>query len=84
MYAYKCGDDSNKKLKSFSKSQSKNIIFEEFYNCLLGRTYQQECNNYILRSINHEMHLQVVKKSTLSFFDDKRCYINETESIPWK
>ena len=28
------------------------------------------------------MHLQE-KKSTLSLFDDKRCYINETESIPW-
>ena len=29
------------------------------------------------------MHLQEVKKSTLSLFDDKRCYINETESKPW-
>ena len=29
------------------------------------------------------MHLQEVKKSTLSIFDDKRCYINETESITW-
>ena len=25
---------------------------------------------------------QDVKKSTLSIFDDKRCYINETENIP--
>ena len=45
--------------------------------------YQNECNNYILRSINHEMHLQENKKSKLSIFDDKRCYINETESTPW-
>ena len=29
------------------------------------------------------MHLQQVKKSTLSIFDDKRCYIDETESKPW-
>ena len=29
------------------------------------------------------MKLQRVKKSTPSQFDDKRCYINETESIPW-
>ena len=28
------------------------------------------------------MVLQEVKKSTLSHFDDKRCYRNETESIP--
>ena len=48
-----------------------------------GEEYQRECNNYIIRSIDHEMHLQEVKKSTLSFFDDKRCYINNIESKPW-
>ena len=36
-----------------------------------------------LRSINHEMNLQRVKKSTLSIFDDKRCYINNIQSKPW-
>ena len=32
------------------------------------------------------MYFHKVGKSTLSIFDDKRCYINETESIPrnWK
>ena len=50
---------------------------------LQNREYQQECDNYILRSINHDMILQKVKKSTLSIFDDKRCYINNIESIPW-
>ena len=29
------------------------------------------------------MLLQEIKKSTLSIFDDKRCYINETENKPW-
>ena len=29
------------------------------------------------------MHLQEIKKSTLSILDDKRCSINETESKPW-
>ena len=29
------------------------------------------------------MHLQGIKKSTLSIFDDKRCYKIETQSIPW-
>ena len=28
------------------------------------------------------MVLQEVKKSTLSIFDDKRCYINNNESVP--
>ena len=76
MYAFKCGDDSKNKLKGISKSQSKNIKFEEYYNCLFGGKYQQECDSFIIRSLNHEMYLQRVKKSTLSLFDDKRCYIN--------
>ena len=83
MYAFKCGNESKNKLKGISKSQSKHIKFEEYYNCLFDGEYQRECNNYIIRSINHETVLQEVKKSTLSQFDDKRCYINETESIPW-
>ena len=83
MYAFKCGNDIKNKLKGISKSQSKHIKFEEYYNCLFDGEYQRECNNYIIRSINHEMVLQEVKKSTLSQFDDKRCYIKETESIPW-
>ena len=82
-YAFKCGDDSKNKLKGISKSQSKNINFEDYYNCLFGRKYQQECDNYIIRSINHEMYLQRVKKSKLSIFDDKRSYINIIESKPW-
>ena len=84
-YSFKCNDntESKNKIKGISKSQSKHIKFEEYYNCLFGGEYQRECNNYIIRSINHEMVLQEVKKSTLSIIDDKRCYINETESIPW-
>ena len=84
-YSFKCKniDENKNKIRGISKSQSKHIRFEEYYNCLFGKEYQRECNNYIIRSINHEMFLQEVKKSTLSIFDDKRCYINETESIPW-
>ena len=82
-YAFKCDDDSKNKVKGISKSQSQNFKFEEYYNCLFGRKYQQECDNYIIRSINHEMYLQRVKKPTLSIFDDKRCYMNNIESIPW-
>ena len=84
MYAFKCGDDSKSRLKGIFKSYSKNIKFEEYYNCLFGGEYQQENDNYIIQSINQGLKLQRVKKSTLSQFDDKRCYKNETESIPWK
>ena len=84
-YSFKCKDniESKNKTKGISKSQSKHIKFEEYYNCLFCGEYQRECYNYIIRSINHEMVLQKVKKSTLSIFDDKRCYINNIESEPW-
>ena len=84
-YSFKCKnkDEDKNKIKGVSKSQSKHIKFEEYYNCLFGKEYQKECNNYIIRSINHEMILQEIKKSTLSIFDDKRCYINSIESILW-
>ena len=84
-YWFKCKDkdESKNKIKGISKSQSKHIKFEEYYNCLFGKEYQRECNNYIIRSINHEMVLQEVKISTLSIFDDKRCYVNNIESLPW-
>ena len=83
MYAFKCGDDSKNRLKGITKAHSKNIKFEEYKKCLEGVDYQQECDNYIIRSINHEMFLQKVKKSTLSIFPDKRCYIKNIESKPW-
>ena len=82
-YAFKCGLDSKKKLKVISKSYSKNIKFGEYKNCLEGEKYQEEVENYILESVNQEIYLQGIKESTLSIFDDKRCYINETESKPW-
>ena len=44
---------------------------------------REGCENFVLRSVNHERYLQRIKKSTLSVFDDKRCYINETESKLW-
>ena len=81
-YSFKCNDnnENKNKIKGISKSQSKHIKFEEYYNCLFGKEYQKECD--IIRSLNHETVLQKVRKSTFSIFDDKRCYINETESIP--
>ena len=84
-FSFKCknNDENKNKIKGISKSQSKHNKLEEYYNCLFGGEYQRECKNYIIKSINHEMVLQEVKKSTLSIFDDKRCYINEIESMPW-
>ena len=68
MYSFKCGNDSLTKLKGSSKSQSKHNKFEENKKCLDGGEYQREFNNYILRSINHEMYLQEVKKIDIIYF----------------
>ena len=83
MYSFKCEDDRKNNIKGVSKSQSKHIKFEEYKKCLDGEEYENKRYKSILRSINHEMYRHKVKKSTLSLFDDKRCYINETKSIPW-
>ena len=83
MYAFKCGNDSKIKLKGISKSQSKHIKFEEYKKCLDREDYQPECNNYILKSINHEMVLQEIKNLTLSIFDDKRNFLKNKGSLPW-
>ena len=80
-YSYKCGGKN--KLKGISKSQIKNIKFEEYYNCLFGGDHKKECDNYVIRSLNHDMFLQKVTKNSLSAFDEKRCYLRNIESIPW-
>ena len=72
-YVFKCGDDSKNNIKGISKTQSKHNNFEEYQNCIDIEEYQNECVNYILRAIDHEMCLQKVRNSTLSQFDDKRC-----------
>ena len=50
MYAFKCGNDSKNTLKGVSKSQSKNIKFEEYKKCLDGEEYQRE--NVIIILLN--------------------------------
>ena len=70
-------------MKGICISQSKKIKFERYYNCLFGSDYQKKCDNYSIKSNNHEMFLQKVCESRLSAFDEKRCYTNEIESITW-
>ena len=67
MYSFKCGNDNKNKLKDVFKSQSKHNKIEHYYNCLFGGEYQKECDNYNIRSINHEMYLQQVKNQHYLF-----------------
>ena len=61
-----------KKVKGTSKSQSEHIKFEEYKFCLDGEENENVCHKYISKSINHEMYLQKIRKTTLSSFDDKK------------
>ena len=51
--------------------------------CLHGEENENECDNYILKSIIHDMYLPKIRKSTLSIFDDKMNYLDNIESLPW-
>ena len=46
-----------KEIERFFKKSTKKIKFDEYYNCLYGEQYRKQCNNYVSRSINHEMYL---------------------------
>ena len=46
--------------------------------------YPKECDKYIIRSPNHEMYLQLLKKPTLPSLDAKRCYESKIISKPWE
>ena len=76
-YSFNCklDNESKNKMKCISNTQSIHINFEEYKKSSDGEDYQKECDNYILRPLNHEMYLQKINKSTLYLFDDKRCYL---------
>ena len=84
MYAFKCGDDSENKVKGVCISQSKKFRIEEFEKCLGGKDCPKECDKNLMRSINNEMYLQRVLKCTLSSFDDNRFHAINIECKPWK
>ena len=65
MYAFKCKNkiEDKNKLRGISKSQSKKIKFEESKICLDGEELENECINYILKSSNHDMNMQGIKKT---------------------
>ena len=73
-YSFKCNNtnENKNKLKGICKSQTQNIKFEEYYFCLFGGKYQKESDNYVIRSIAHEIYLQKITKNLLSAFDEKR------------
>ena len=57
-YSFRCNGAKTNKIKGISKSCSKSIIFEDYRKCLDGDEHQRECDNYILKSFDHEIYLQ--------------------------
>ena len=83
MCAFNC-DDSKNKLKCILLISIKKILnLNNLKFVQMELNIKKECDNYIVRSINHEMYHQRVQKYTLSPFDDKRCYRSNIESEPW-
>ena len=81
MYAFKCGNDSKNKLKGISKTQSKDIKFEEYKKCLDGEEYQEECDNYIIRSINLSCFSSLLLKLHT---EAKRKHLRRNQHFFWK
>ena len=82
MNVFRCGDGSKNKLKGICKSQSDNFRFEEYEKCLDGEKFHSEFYKFILKSIDHDMYLQEIQKSTLSVFDDKGNYLDNNINLP--
>ena len=83
MYAFKSRNESKIKFKSVFKSQRKNFKFEEYKKCPDAIDHKLEYDNFIIRSINHEMYLQRLFRSKPSPFDEKQCYESKIESNLW-
>ena len=53
---------------------NRNILnLKNIKKCSEGEEYRKDCDNYKIRSNDHEIYLLLVQKITLSLFDEKRC-----------
>ena len=61
MYAFKNVDKSKNILKGVSKSNSKIIANDEYKKFFDEGNHFQDCDNYVLRSVSHEMLKAIIK-----------------------
>ena len=52
--------------------------------CQISESVLNDSDSCFIKSINHEMYLQEMRKSSLSPFDKKSWNRGNIESIPWK
>ena len=77
-YTFSCNDKIVSKQKGVQKLDS----LEEYKNCLFNNQTTNQ-TNYLIRSNNHSIKVIEQNKLALNSFDDKRLYINNTQSVPW-
>ena len=82
-YAFLCGDIVKMKWKLYLNLNRKMSNLKKI-NFVQKEKKMKMCDNYILKSINHEIYPQKIRKTSLSIIDDKRNYLDKTESLPWR
>ena len=71
MYAFNCENKENKRAKGIKLSAQKKLRLED-YKTVLFNTGQMYSKMHTLRSYNHQIFLENIKKVGLSCFDSKR------------
>ena len=75
-------NQNNSKCKHKRVQNHNKYTLEDYKNCLDNNEIKYGVN-YSLRSDKHEITMIKQKKMALKPFDDKRCYIDKYNSIPW-
>jgi hypothetical protein len=83
MYSFLCDKKEEKRAKGIAKITVKKDIRHEHYREVLFQETQKVSSMISLRSHQHELFCENVRKTGLSAFDDKRYLINNVESYAY-
>ena len=70
------------KEKAKQKGIQKTPKFDDYKKCLFNNQTTNQ-NNYSIQTKKHQIKVIEQNKMALNSFDDKRLYINNTQSVPW-
>ena len=84
MYSVSLTDGSLKQtLKGMKKHVTKREITLQDYLQVLNTSIPQQHSMNIIRSKSHQLYIQMIKKTSLSSFDDKRYAIDHVRTLPY-
>ena len=82
MYSLKfLSNKDEKKAKGIKRSVMKRCSHKNFAETLFNRDKDKTISYYSIRSKKHKLYTKKEQKKFLSAFDDKRYFLNETESL---